>query len=213
MLSKECVILLHGLARSKRSLYKIEKTLVQNGYHVINLGYPSTKNDIETLTNSTIPSALEQCHNNQKIHFVTHSLGGILVRNFLQHNQIDNLGKVVMLGPPNKGSEIVDKLGSTAIFKMINGPAGLQLGTEVSSFPNILKKPNYELGIIAGNKSLSLYSLLMSKPNDGKVTVENTKITGMTDHITLPTTHTFMMNNKMVLNQVLHFLEKGAFEK
>ncbi len=210
--SSECVILLHGLARSDSSMETLSIALEKAGYQTVNMGYPSTKHNIEKLAQDTVVQALSSCPKNTKIHFVTHSMGGILVRQYLSKNTVENLGRVVMLGPPNKGSQIVDKLGNMPGFELINGPAGMQLGTGIQSVPNSLGAVDFELGVIAGTRSFNpLLSSMMPKPNDGKVSVESSKIKGMTDHIELPVTHTFMMNRKLVIDQVLHFLAKGIF--
>lgn len=119
-----------------------------------------------------------------------------------------------MLGPPNKGSQVVDNLSNVPGYQFINGPAGLQLGTGKESLPNALGAVNYEVGVIAGTKSINLMlSQYLPNPDDGKVSVENTKLEGMKDHLTVPATHTFMMNNKKVIQQVLYFLEHGVFKR
>ncbi|WP_281066831.1 esterase/lipase family protein [methane-oxidizing endosymbiont of Gigantopelta aegis] len=206
-------MLLHGLARSHRSMAKLEKALTKQGYSTINMDYPSTKYPIEELAENTIPKALACCHNSAKVHFVTHSLGGILARHYLANHTIENLGRVVMLGPPNKGSNIVNKLHQLAVYQFINGPAGMQIGAEESSLPNQLGAVNFELGVIAGTRTVNpVLSLMLEKPNDGKVSVENSKVDGMTEHITLPVTHTFMMNNNSVISYVIHFLKYGTFK-
>ena len=211
--TEECVILLHGLARSDRSMNKLAAALKHSGYSIVNYGYPSTRYPIEKLAENAISDALTRCCNPSKIHFVTHSLGGILVRQYLNTHVLKNLGRVVMLGPPNRGSQVVDKLAGVPGFKLINGPAGVQLGTGELSVPKALGPAHYELGIIAGTRSINLIlSALLPSPNDGKVTVENTRLEGMTDHITLPVTHTFMMRNAQVIGQVIHFLKYGAFK-
>ena len=122
------------------------------------------------------------------------------------------VARVVMLGPPNHGSEIVDEWGDWKLFMQLNGPAGARLGRDgiVRELPNV----DFDLGIIAGSRSLNpYYSYLITGADDGKVSIEATKVAGMKDHIVLPVTHTFMMNNAEVLNQALHFFQNGYFRK
>ena len=212
--ASECVVLLHGLARTDRSMGKLADTLDNSGYLTVNVSYPSTKYRIATLAGDAISGALDKCPKNVKVNFVTHSMGGILIRQYLNGNTIKNLGRVVMLGPPNKGSQVVDNLYRMPGFKLINGPAGMQLGTNKLSVPNSLGPVDFELGIIAGTRSFNpILSLMLPNPDDGKVSVENTKLKGMTDHIKLPVTHPFMMINKTVIDQVIYFLKNGVFRK
>ena len=209
--ANECVILLHGLARSAHSMDKMAQRLTEHGYKVLNIDYPSRALPIEQLAEQTISDALKQCHD-MAVNFVTHSMGGILVRQFLSKHSIKNLNKVVMLGPPNKGTEIVDKLSHLPGFSFVNGAAGMQLGTSELSVPNQLGKANFDVGIIAGTQSINLLlSSLIPDTDDGKVSVESTKIEGMNDHIEMPTTHVFMMRNEAVIAQVICYLEQGKF--
>lgn len=207
-----CVILLHGLARSNESMEEIEGKLQEQGYTTVNLGYPSREYSIVELAEKAIGPALEDCATEQAINFVTHSLGGILVRQYLQDHDIPELNRVVMLGPPNQGSEVVDKLGNFPGFHFINGDAGLQLGTGQASVPNQLGEANFDLGIIAGTRSINwILSSLIPNKDDGKVSVENTRLEGMKDHIEMPVTHPFMMTNDAVITQVIHYLKHGEF--
>ncbi|MCP3849093.1 MAG: alpha/beta hydrolase [Gammaproteobacteria bacterium] len=212
--ANECVILLHGLVRSESSLTKLESVLKTEGYFTVNYDYPSTRYNIENLADLAITDALSQCPNTSKINFVTHSLGGILVRQYLSTKEIPNLGRVVMLGPPNQGSEVVDRLKNVPGYELINGPAGMQLGTGKMSVPRNLGSANFDLGIIAGTRSINLIlSTLLPNPDDGKVSVENTKIEGMNDHISLPVAHPFIMKNDKVIYQVVHYLKHGKFKR
>jgi len=208
----EYVILVHGLARTSRSMATLERTLTKAGYRVIKVDYASTKHPVESLANSTLPEAIANCVDASKIHFVTHSMGGILLRYYLKHHSITNLGRTVMLAPPNHGSEIVDKIGSTCIFKLVNGQAGQQLGTAADSLPNSLGPINFEAGIIAATRNYNpILSMMMPSPHDGKVSVESSKVAGMSDHLSLAVTHTFMMSNKVVNSHTAHFLKHGFF--
>ncbi|MBE9476179.1 MAG: alpha/beta fold hydrolase [Proteobacteria bacterium] len=214
--SANCVVLIHGLARSSTSFVVMKTGLEGIGYDVVNVDYPSTESRIEDLALTVIPAALTLCKEDAQVHFVTHSMGGILVRYYMKHteNKPENLGHVVMLGPPNKGSPVVDKLVDMPGFDMVNGIAGHQLGTGPTSLPNTLGPVDFSLGVIAGNESVSpILSRLIKGDDDGKVSVESTKIAGMSDHIVLDVTHTFMMNSPSVFMQVAHFLREGHFKQ
>jgi triacylglycerol lipase len=212
----ECVVLLHGLARTEKSLLKLERHLENKGFCVVNIGYPSRKKTIQELSVDVIPTAIEQCSTlaESKIHFVTHSMGGILVRYYLEHNKVPNLGRVVMLSPPNSGSEVVDKLRDIRIFRWINGPAGEQLGTEPGSLPKTLPAPNCEVGIITGDKTINpILSLLIPGNDDGKVSVESAKLRGMKGFLVVHKSHPFIMNDEKVLEQVTAFIKNGVFNQ
>ena len=212
----ENVILLHGLGRSRWSMRTMEKALTQSGYRVFNMGYPSTTKAIPDLAAELHVQVQHCCHTNQT-HFVTHSLGGILVRSYLTHYPLDNLGRVVMLSPPNKGSELVDVLGKVGAFTFILGPASGQLSTQPSSIPNQLNQRgpvDFELGVITGNRSFNpLTSWLIPGPDDGRVSVNSAQVAGMADFLVVPRTHTFIMSSRTVIEQTVNFLRTGKFER
>lgn len=212
----ECVILIHGLARTSSSMKKAAHFLSQHGYAVKNFNYPSTRKSISQLVSQHFQlfintSEIRKYH---KVHFITHSMGGIILRFYLANHSLENLGCTVMLAPPNQGSEVTDRLGQLALFKLINGPAGNELGTDKDSVPNRLGAVNFELGIIAGNRSINpLLSLLIPGDNDGKVAVARTKIRGMSDFLVVPYTHTFIMQRSYALQQCLFFIQNAKFFK
>jgi pimeloyl-ACP methyl ester carboxylesterase len=193
-------------------MHGLGKKLEQVGYQVVNIGYPSRKYGVEQLSRQTVGQALRHCNNADKIHFVTHSMGGILLRCYLSENRIATLGRTVMLSPPNHGSELVDRLGRYWWFRWFNGPAGLELGTDSDSIPNRLGRAEFPLAVITGNRSWDpLLSRLIARPNDGKVSEQSARLAGMADFLSIPCGHTFIMNNRLVQEQICCFLDQGRF--
>ena len=212
----DCVILLHGLARTDHSMEKMASGLAADGYRVVNVDYPARKATIEVLVQGYVVPAVEAWQEGGPvtIHFVTHSMGGILVRYYLGHQSLAELGRVVMLSPPNKGSEIVDTLGNVPGFNAFNGPAGQQLGTGASSVPNQLGSAHYPVGIITGNKSINLIlSMLIPGDDDGKVSVERARLDGMAAFLVVPHSHPMIMKSNYVIRQTRYFLRYGRFEE
>lgn len=211
----ECVVLLHGLSRTDFSMRRLERELLENGYEVANIHYDSRDHLIEELADSAIESGIAQCEQRlvRKIHFTTHSLGGILVRHYLARKPIPKLGRVVMMAPPNQGSQVIDVFGRMPGFEIFSGEPAMQLGTDPDSVPlSLPAADDFELGVIAGTRSLSpLFSLALPDRDDGKVSVESTKIEGMDDFIEVPYTHTFIMQRQEVIDQVIYFLRNGRF--
>lgn len=208
----DCVILLHGLLRSSAAMNKAAEFFVEHGYAVANVDYPSRSAPIEELAPLAVESGVAACPRDGTVHFVTHSLGGILVRYYLEYHDITNLGRVVMLAPPNQGSEAVDDYRGIPGFEIIHGPAGLQLGTDDDSVPARLGPVRFELGVIAGTGSFNpILSQSLPNPDDGKVSVDSTRVEGMTDFLVVSSSHPFIMRASEVLEQALFFLKYGRF--
>lgn len=213
--AKEIVVMLHGLARSDASFNKMNKSLQEEGYETCNISYPSTKYPIETLVEKFVLPEIKRCIKGKykQVSFVTHSMGGIIVRYMATQTLSFKIHRVVMLSPPNKGSEVVDTLGGLWLFKAINGPAGLQLSTRNDSLPNSLGKPEFELGIITGNKTINfILSTMIEGDDDGKVSVESAKLEGMKDFLVIEAIHPFIMKNKIAIEQTTYFLKNAEFK-
>lgn len=211
--ASDCVVLLHGLGRTSYSMADLEEFLQQDGYIVVNKGYPSRSESIGELS-AVVGEAIAECRqvNAARIHFVGHSLGGILVRYYFQTNTVPEAKRLVMLGPPNNGSEISTLNKNKWWYKLFTGPAGQELGVEPASIPNQLRQVPLEIGVIAGTASLDpWFSADIAGPDDGKVSVESTKLSEMQDFITVPHSHAFMPGANEVHEQVSNFLLEGRF--
>lgn len=209
---KETVVLLHGLGRSSFSMLRLERSLEKEGYNVLNLGYPSRTAPIPELADS-LGRALELLPEEEKttVHFVTHSLGGIIVRYHLGNKPMAQVGRVVMLSPPNQGSEIADRLPAE-LLELVLGPTALQLGTDSVGVLHQLPSPTFEVGIITGDVSLNfLFSHWLPGKDDGMVSVESARIEGVEDFIVVPYSHTFIMYKGDVIREVAHYLRTGVF--
>lgn len=212
--NEDHVVLLHGLARTDLSMVRLESRLKDAGFNVVNVGYPSTQHSIEHLAEHELGPALEACCADVEgqVHFVTHSMGGIVLRCYLSDHEFERLGRVVMLSPPNQGSEIADWVAESPLLQRVMGPSAEQLGTGPESLPNQLGPVDFELGIIAGSRTLNpLYSRMIPGTDDGKVSVERTKVEGMADFLVVPRSHTYIMMSDDVITQVEYFLEHGEF--
>lgn len=214
--STDCVVLLHGLARTTLSMLRMQHMLERNGYHVANVDYPSRDHKIEVLAPLAVESGLGQCREKSDysaVHFVTHSLGGILVRVYLADHTIDKLGRTVMLAPPNQGSQAVDEMEQLPGFDWLNGPAGYQLGKGPESVPLALGAANFDVAVIAGNRTIDpLTSAILDDPDDGKVSVSDTRLDGMRDFVVVPVSHAMIMQDSEVFELVRNYLAHGSFD-
>ena len=212
----DCVILLHGLARTSSSMDDMQQALEDDGYRVVNDSYPSREHPIEELAPLAIEAGFEACgelRGRQQVHFVTHSLGGILVRYYFEGRPFSHLGRVVMLAPPNQGSEAADDLRIIPGFDLLNGPAGSQLGKGEESVPLQLGSPDFEFAVIAGDRSIDpITSAVLPNPDDGKVSVADTKLEGMSDFALVNVSHAYIMQNDEVIEMVRQFLKTGQLK-
>ena len=213
--ASECVVVLHGLIRSASSMETMYEALLEQGFDAINVDYPSRAYTIEELAPRVIEQGLDYCRGrpgNETIHFVAHSLGGILIRQYLSEREIPELGRVVMLAPPNQGSVAADKMTAVPGYDWLNGPTGRQLGKGESSVPLALGPANFELGVIAGTRSIDpVTSAVLPDPDDGRVSVADTKLDGMADHVIVPHSHAFIMRMKRPIELTIRFLRTGSF--
>jgi pimeloyl-ACP methyl ester carboxylesterase len=209
------VVLLHGLARTPRSLRRMERALQSGGFATLNLAYASRKRPLEELTDEVHAEIALFANSVGALHFVTHSMGGLLARLYLAKYRPARLARVVMLGTPNGGSEVADVLKDFPPYRAFYGPAGQQVGTKSRDLLDRLPPPDYAVGIVAGNRTIDLISsfFIVPRPNDGRVSVANTRLDGMTDHIVLRTSHSGMLMHRGVVDQTVAFLRDGKFRQ
>jgi len=210
------VVLLHGIARTSRSMRKLESALQQAGFATLNLGYASRTKSLELLAQDIHP-AIDDFAGTLAgpVHFVGHSMGGLLARVYVAKHRPRQLGRVVMLGTPNNGSEIADLLQRLSLYRSFYGPAGLQLTTRPDSQLTALPALDYAVGIVAGNRSIAPVSSLfiLPRPNDGRVSVASSRLDGMADHITIKACHPGLLYHRAAISQTIAFLQQGRFAR
>ncbi len=212
---QDAVILLHGLGRGKRSMHWIERSLRQNGFAVYNLGYPSLDWSIEETSERSLARTVETCRSKgfQRIHFVTHSMGAVVVRYYLQHHSLPDGSRIVMLAPPNSGSEVMDwALVNIGLFDRLAGPAAAELHTGSDALHARLTPVEPEVGVLIGHRSWNpFFSSILPGEDDGKVSVQRARLPEMQDFMVVPANHTTILLDPRVRSQILHFLQKGRF--
>jgi hypothetical protein len=212
---RDGVVLLHGISRTSSSLRRMQMAIEAAGFVTLNLGYASRRKSLEALAEDIHPAISRFAHGIEgSIHFVGHSMGGLLARVYIAKYRPERLGRVVMLGTPNGGSEIADRLKNFFAYRAYFGPAGQQLVTQRNPATHaILPRIDYPVGIIAGNRSVYpiASALLLPRPNDGRVSVKNTELDGMTDHIVIGASHPWMVRNRLAIEQTIAFLWDGRF--
>ncbi|MDP6622451.1 MAG: alpha/beta hydrolase [Alphaproteobacteria bacterium] len=210
---KDVVVVLHGLGRSKMAMWLLASRLEDAGYKVARVGYHSLQDTPKQII-ADIEGQIDACclGVSPKLHFVGHSLGGLLIRAYLKDHKVANLGRVVLIGTPNTGSTIVDNLRHKWWFQVL-GPMARSLGTDAGSFPANIGQPDYPLGVIAGKRTSTLNDGLLPGDDDGLVSVESTKIAGMADFVVVESGHSAMRYDKSVARFVVSFLQTGKFDR
>lgn len=214
--TQDGVVLLHGISRTARSCLKMQTAIEGCGFATLNLDYASRSKSLEALAQDIDPAIKRFAENIEgSVHFVGHSMGGLLARVYLASYRPKRLGRAVMLGTPNGGSEIADLLKDFVAYRAFLGPAGQQLGTRRDEALNAILPPvDYPVGIIAGNRSIyPIASTLLPKPHDGRVSVENTKLDGMADHVVVAASHPWLVRNSVAIGQTIAFLRDGRFAR
>jgi hypothetical protein len=209
------LVLLHGLGRTTRSMKRLASEGVRRGYRVRNIGYSSRRAGIFAHA-ERVGLAISALPDDGPLHAVTHSMGGIVLRAALAGGWVaqERIGRVVMIAPPNRGSELADWLSRTPLLRFAVGPAGPELCTGAGGVPRTLPPAPCEIGVIAGAAPRgALTASLFGGPNDGKVSVAHARVDGMHDFLVVPRGHTFIMNHPEVIMQTFHFLEHGRFER
>lgn len=207
----EWVVLLHGILRGPGSMEKIGNALRQRGYHVVNFGYPSTGGSIADSAD-LLSRAMTEVPASATVHFVTHSMGAVVVRYYLANYRGARAARFVMIAPPNRGSGLAKRLSSLPLYKRILGRAGTELGKVNSSLIENLPAPRCEFGVIAGGLGNG-YGInpLIPGDDDMTVSVEETKLPGMKDFIRIRGQHSLLLLQQEVADNVISFLKDGVF--
>jgi pimeloyl-ACP methyl ester carboxylesterase len=211
---RKAVLLLHGHGRTGLSMGLLAARLQAAGWDSLapSYGFRRSLPAILDVLNGPV-ARFAAAH--ERLDIVTHSMGGLVARALVAAHRPPNLGRVVMLAPPNRGSELADLLVSLDLAATVLGPCHGHLVTRRSAADEaLLGTVDYELGIVAGNRSLTpVPARLLPPPHDGKVSVAATHLAGMADHIVLPVPHSLMTAHPLTGAQALHFLRQGRFQR
>lgn len=209
---KPLVILLHGLARGGGSMAGLSKHLRGKGFDTWSTTYPSRQHSIAYLA-SALTEQIVDAAGDRPLYAVTHSMGGIIVRH-LRDRRL-RWERIVMLAPPNRGSQLAAGLVRNPVFQFFYGPAGLELA-DATAWP----APPVAPAIIAGTRNLALTNVTSwtvgrrfpaGVKNDGTVAVEETKLAEMSAFAEVDATHTWIMNSPHVRHLAVTYLSKGCF--
>jgi triacylglycerol lipase len=209
------VFLLHGIAKAAYDMTALDRALRKRGYRTVNWKYPSRKHPVEELSDMLAERVAREAP--ARADFVTHSMGGIVVRAYLDRHRPKNLGRIVMIGPPSQGAWLAGRIGHWKLFRSLYGPAGQQLRPGDNGVCASLGVPPCEFGIIAGGfRSGGRASRVGMNPilpgnNDGTVSVHETHLDGAADFLLLPYAHGFIQLMPRTVRNTIAFLETGRF--
>lgn len=211
--SPACVFVLHGLARPSAT-ETLAAALRRTGFDARSVIYRSTSDSFEGMVERLAQAVSARSSSCRQLDFVGYSLGALVIRAYLGESPPAQLGRVVMIAPPNQGSELADHLGAIWLFRRAAGAVAAQLGTAADSLPRRLPAPRYPLGIIAGDRASNpLGWLLIAGPHDGTVSVASTRLDGMSDFLLVHRTHHFIVRTPEVAAQTAAFLRNGRFNR
>lgn len=210
-MSGPAVVLIHGIARSTQSFSRMAETLREQGYSVFRFDYPSTQVDIPTTADS-LQQFLSSLEGITEIHFVVHSMGGLVVRAWCQRHADPRVSRLVMLGTPNHGAELADTLKSNPVYRLVMGPAGQQLVTDglIATLP----VPQFEFAVIAGGRGNDRgWNPLIPGDDDGTVAVERARLEGAKAFAVVPALHAFLTSDRTAIDYTLRFLKTGSLDQ
>ena len=208
------VVLVHGLGRTRDSLNGIQAALDRAGYITAGINYPSTRRTLAEHA-AQLTAVLDRLEGVQTVSFVTHSLGGLVVRAALAQDGAWEsrlqVGRLVMLAPPSSGSSFADAVDEFLPAQILLGPAAHELAMEeIRNIPS----PDCSFGIIAaGGPGSDGWNPLLEGDDDGVVSVEETRLEGADDFLLVRGLHTFLMKDDQVIQATLRFLETGSFSE
>lgn len=214
-MSGKAVILVHGIIRSSKSFAQMQKDLREKGFEVFGFDYPSTRISISESARY-LAKVIESLEGIDEINFVVHSMGGLVVRSYLAQADPpdERIRRMVMLGVPNQGAEMADKLKQLGLYRLIYGPAGQQLVTDNEALISSLPIPEFEFGIIAGARGTEGgFNPLIPGDDDGTVEVERAKLPGAADFTKVKVLHSFLVRDPEVVDLTQRFLIEGKFHK
>jgi len=211
-MSGRAVVLVHGIVRSSRSFDALARRLESEGYTTVRFDYPSTRQSIPAAA-GCLAQVIDSLEGIETIDLVVHSMGGLILRCYLRDHSEGRIRRAVLLGVPNHGAQIADRLHTNPLYQAIYGPAGQQLTSDADGLIAELPVPEFEFGVIAGGRGgVKGFNPLLQGDNDSTVTVRSARLKGATDFILLPAIHSFLMSDRHCITAVTTFLEHGRFD-